>query len=157
MFTADNLPEKCEGKRSSQTICSESGKVATPYCSQYVATSVNNYGGFVPKEKLQLWKAVSGSNYSGKGKITETCPIHTKPKEEEKPKPKENKVDNKKNNTANKPPVNTNNTNTNTNKTTSTNKTNTNSSITTTPTQKPDAGTTNTNGSTSTPQKPGNQ
>ncbi len=87
IFTADNLPEKCGGNGSSQQIiCSESGKVATPYCSQYVATSVNNYGGFAPKERLQLWKAVSGSNYSGKGKITEICPIHTKPKEEEKPK-----------------------------------------------------------------------
>lgn len=87
IFSTDNLPEKCEGKGGSQTICSETGKVATAYCSQYVATSVNVYGGVVPKEKLQLWKAVNGSNtsYSSKGRINETCPIHTKPKEQEKP------------------------------------------------------------------------
>ena len=90
IFSEDNLPEKCEGKGGSQTICSESGKVATPYCSQYVATKVNTFGGVVPKEKLQLWKAVNGSNYTVKGKITDTCPIHTKPKEEEKEKEKTN-------------------------------------------------------------------
>ena len=153
MFTADNLPGKCEGKGGSQTICSETGKVATPYCSQYVATSINTYGGVVPKEKLQLWKAVNGSNYVGKGKIGETCPIHIKPKEEEKPKPKENKLDKKQNNTENKTPVNTNSTNTNTN-TNKTNNTNTNGTSTTKPTQKPDAGTTTpSNGSTSNPKK----
>ena len=90
IFSEDNLPEKCEGKGGSQTICSESGKVATPYCSQYVATKVNTFGGVVPKEKLQLWKAVNGSNYTVKGKITDTCPIHTKPKEDEKEKEKTN-------------------------------------------------------------------
>lgn len=135
MFTADNLPQKCEKQGGSQTICSESGKVATPYCAQYVATTVNNYGGIVPKEKLQLWKNVNGSNYTGTGKIGETCNIHTKPKEEEKPKtnitttpnPPDNKKPNNTNNTSNNNNKNntTNNKNTTTNTTTN-NKTNTN-------------------------------
>lgn len=152
MFTADNLPGKCEGKGGSQTICSETGKVATPYCSQYVATSINTYGGIVPKEKLQLWKAVNGSNYVGKGKIGETCPIHTKPKEE-KPKSNTNPVNttNKTNTTNKKPNVNN---VTNTKPNTNTITTNTNSSNTTKPPKDPNPGT-NTNTSTDIPKKQG--
>lgn len=132
IFTADNLPQKCEG-HGSQTICSESGKVATPYCSQYVATTVNGYGGVVPKEKLQLWKPVSGSNPSAKGKIGETCTIHTKPKEEEKPKTNTNSTDAKANKTntnnanVNRVDTNKNNTNLKNNATSTMNITNTNS------------------------------
>ncbi len=103
IFTSDNLPEKCEG-HGSQTICSESGKIATEYCSQYVETKSSNYGATVPKERLQLWKTIGGSNTSTAGKIDEVCNIHTKPKEVEKPKPVENN----------------NNTNTNTNTTNNT-------------------------------------
>ncbi len=146
IFTADNLPEKCEGKGGSQTICSQSGKVATPYCSQYVATAVNRYGGVVPKEKLQLWKAVNGSNYTVKGRIGETCTIHTKPKEEEKPKQNTNvnaNINTKKPNTNNTKNNNTanntkkNNTNTNnkvnaTNITTNSDKTTNNTAVTNT-------------------------
>ena len=121
IFTSDNLPEKCEG-HGSQTICSESGKIATEYCSQYVPTKPSNYGGVVPKERLQLWKPINGGKSSGTGKIVETCPIHTKPKEE-KPKPNANNTV-KPNNTANK-------TNTNSNKNT-TNITNTSNTTNTT-------------------------
>lgn len=119
IFTSDNLPEKCEG-HGSQMICSESGKLATEYCSQYVPTKPNNYGGVVPKERLQLWKPVNGGKTSATGRITETCPIHTKPKEE-KPKPNTNNTT-KPNNTANK--TNTNSTKNNTDATNHTNSTN---------------------------------
>lgn len=84
IFTSDNLPEKCEG-HGSQAICSESGKVATEFCAQYVAINSNSYGGVAPKEKLKLWKSVNGSTGARTGRIDETCPIHTKPKETEKP------------------------------------------------------------------------
>ena len=118
IFTENNLPGKCEG-HGSQVICSESRKIATPYCAQYVATSVNNYGGVVPKEKLQLWKSIGGSNGSGVGRIGETCPIHTKPKETEKPVTNTTTH----NNTTNK--TNTTNITNKTNTTNTTNKTNT--------------------------------
>ena len=36
IFSSNNLPEKCQG-HGSQLICSESGKVATDYCSQSVS------------------------------------------------------------------------------------------------------------------------
>ncbi len=123
IFTSDNLPGKCEG-HGSQTICSESGMVATEFCSQYVETTLGSFGGVVPKEKLQLWKPVNGGTSSAKGKIEETCNIHTKPKEEEKPKPP---VDNNKNkNTTNTAGNTTNTTNTtNTNSTNNTGNTNT--------------------------------
>lgn len=58
IFTSDNLPEKCQG-HGSQIICSESGKIATDYCSEYCSVSTNYYGATVPKEQLQLWKAVN--------------------------------------------------------------------------------------------------
>ena len=64
IFTQDNLPEKCEG-HGSQTICTESNKVATQYCSQYCATRQNYYGAVL--------------------RINETCTLHTEPKAEEKP------------------------------------------------------------------------
>ena len=83
IFTQDNLPEKCDG-HGSQTICSESGKVATQYCSQYCATKQNYYGAAVPKEQLGLWKTVGGKSSTGT-KINENCTLHTKPKETEKP------------------------------------------------------------------------
>ncbi len=121
IFTSDNLPGKCEG-HGSQTICSESGMLATEFCSQYVETTLGSFGGVVPKEKLQLWKPVNGATSSAKGKIEETCNIHTKPKEEEKPKPP---VDNNKN-TTNTAGNTTNTTNTtNTNSTNNTGNTNT--------------------------------
>lgn len=118
MFTQDNIPEKCQG-HGSQTLCTESGKVATQYCSQYCATKVNYYGATLPKEQLNLWNPVNSKNNS-KDKINDVCTIHTKPKEEAKPP--ENKPD--KNTT--KPPA-TNTTNT-TNKTNTSNSTNTNTS-----------------------------
>ena len=50
IFTQDNLPEQCEG-HGSQTICSESGLVATEYCEQYCEVRQNYYGAVLPKEK----------------------------------------------------------------------------------------------------------
>lgn len=75
IFTEDNMPEKCEG-HGVQTLCTESGKVATEYCPQ---TKKSSYGGVIPKEQLNLWKAVNGSNSKGKSKIEETCTLHTTP------------------------------------------------------------------------------
>lgn len=93
IFTTDNLPEKCQG-HGSQSICSESNKVATEYCSQYCEVKTNYFGATVPKEQLQLWKPVNGASVVGGKKIEEICDIHTKAKEVEKPKetekPKEN-------------------------------------------------------------------
>ena len=117
IFTSDNLPGKCEG-HGLQTICSETGMLATEFCSQYVPVESKGFGGVVPKEKLQLWKTIGGTNASTAGKINETCNVHTKPKEEEKPKPPvTNNTTNNTNNTAG----NTNNTNTNTNTNTNNN------------------------------------
>ena len=83
IFTQDNLPEQCEG-HGSQTICSESGLVATQYCSQYCTVRQNYYGAVLPKEQLKLWTPVSGSGSSGT-RVNGVCTLHTKPKEEEKP------------------------------------------------------------------------
>ena len=83
IFTQDNLPEQCEG-HGSQTICSESGLVATQYCSQYCTVRQNYYGAVLPKEQLKLWTPLSGSSSAGT-RVNGTCTLHTKPKEEEKP------------------------------------------------------------------------
>lgn len=84
IFTSDNLPEKCQG-HGNQAICSETNKIATEYCSQYVTVTNKPYGGTLPKEQLNLWKPVNGATVTGAGKIEETCNVHTKPKEVEKP------------------------------------------------------------------------
>ena len=110
IFSSNNLPEKCQG-HGSQTICTESGKVATDYCSQYCEVKQNTYGAVVPKEQLKLWKSLSGSSVTSGTKIDEICDIHTKAKEQEKPKEQE------------QPNKNTTNNNTNTNINTNTNKT----------------------------------
>ena len=81
IFTQDNLPEECEG-HGSQTICSESGLVATEYCSQYCPVTQNYYGAVIPKEQLGLWTPVNGTSASGT-RINGTCTLHTEPKEEE--------------------------------------------------------------------------
>ena len=81
IFTQDNLPEQCEG-HGSQTICSESGLVATEYCSQYCEVRQNYYGEVLPKEQLGLWTPVNGSNSSGI-RVNGTCTLHTEPKVEE--------------------------------------------------------------------------
>lgn len=113
IFTQDNLPEQCEG-HGSQRICSESGKIATDYCSQYCNVTTNYYGAVIPKERLNLWKTLNPSS-AGKNKVEETCTIHTKPKEEEKPKENTTNTTNKTNKT------NTSNTNTNKTNTSNTN------------------------------------
>ena len=100
IFTLDNMPEKCEG-HGSQELCAESGMIANEYCP---TRKVNNYGASIPKEKLNLWKTMSGSNASG-NKVNEICNIHKKPEEKPVEEKKENTVKN--NTTSNK----TNNTN----------------------------------------------
>ena len=126
IFASNNLPEKCPG-HGSQKICTVSGKVANEYCP---STKVNYFGAVLPKEQLNLWKAVNGKNATSGTRIEEICDIHKKeekPKEEEKPK---------------------NETNTNTNKANTENKTNTNTNTNTT---KPE---TNTTGGNQTGDKP---
>ena len=88
IFTQDNLPEQCEG-HGSQTICSESGLVATDYCSQYCEVRQNYYGEVIPKEQLGLWTPVNGSSSSGT-RINGVCTLHTEPKEEEPERPDSN-------------------------------------------------------------------
>ena len=51
IFASNHLPEKCQG-HGSQSICSESGKVATEYCSEYCEVTTNYYGAVLPKEQL---------------------------------------------------------------------------------------------------------
>ena len=85
IFAQNNLPEKCQG-HGSQQICSESGKVATQYCSQYTTVKTNYYGSTIPKEQLKLWTPLNGKSTSTGEKITDICDIHTKAKEVEKPK-----------------------------------------------------------------------
>ena len=84
IFASNNLPEKCQG-HGSQQICSESGLVATEYCSQYCQVTTNIYGAVVPKEQLSLWTPVGGKKSSSGTRIDGVCTLHTKPKEEEKP------------------------------------------------------------------------
>ena len=109
VFASNNLPEKCPG-HGSQRLCTVSGKIANEYCP---STKVNSFGAVLPKEQLNLWKAVNGKNATSGTRVEEVCDIHKKPeekpKEEEKPK---------------------NNTNTNTEKTNTENKTNTNTNPT---------------------------
>ena len=111
IFTSDNMPEKCEG-HGSQELCAESGMIANEYCP---TRKVNNYGASIPKEKLNLWKTMSGSNASG-NKVNEICNIHKKPEEKPVEEKKENTVknnttSNKTNNTNSSPNENTTNTN----------------------------------------------
>lgn len=84
MFLSNNLPEKCQG-HGSQQICSESGKVATEYCSQYCTVTTNYYGAVIPKEQLKLWTPVGGRKSNSGTKVNEVCTLHTQPKVEEKP------------------------------------------------------------------------
>ena len=130
IFASNNLPEKCQG-HGSQTLCTESGKIANEYCP---STKVNNYGETVPKEQLKLWTPVNGKNSTSGTKVEETCDIHKKP--EEKPKEPE------------KPKNNTTNTNTNTSGNTNTSEntntggnTNTSGNTNTGGTEVPEAGT----------------
>lgn len=130
IFASNNLPEKCQG-HGSQTLCTESGKIANEYCP---STKVNNYGATVPKEQLKLWTPVNGKNSTSGTKVEETCDIHKKP--EEKPKEPE------------KPKNNTTNTNTNTSGNTNTSEntntggnTNTSGNTNTGGTEVPEAGT----------------
>ena len=88
IFTQDNLPEQCEG-HGSQTICSESGLVATDYCSQYCDVRQNYYGEVIPKEQLGLWTPVNGLSSSGT-RINGVCTLHTQPKPEEPERPNPN-------------------------------------------------------------------
>ena len=81
IFTPDNLPGTCEG-HGVEKLCTESGKLATQYCP---STKNQSYGGVIPKEELGLWKPINKSSIVGSAKITETCNIHTKPAETQKP------------------------------------------------------------------------
>ena len=86
IFASNNLPEKCPG-HGSQRLCTVSGKIANEYCP---STRVNYFGAVLPKEQLNLWKAVNGKNATSGTRVEEVCDIHKKPeekpKEEEKPK-----------------------------------------------------------------------
>lgn len=132
IFTTDNMPEKCQG-HGVQKICTESNKLATEYCPNTKSVS---YGGTVPKETLGLWKPVGAASSTSGDKVTETCPIHTKPIETEKP------IQN---------PNNTTNTNTGTNTNSSTNtSTNTNTNTGTNTNTNTNTGGENTNSNTNT-------
>ena len=117
IFTSDNMPPRCEG-HGSQTICLDSGKEATQYCTN---VEVRNFGSNVPKEKLNLWKPVNGVSASG-SRVEETCDIHTKPAEQPKQETKPAET------TPTQPtqPAKQNNTSTDTNTTNTSNTTNTN-------------------------------
>ena len=82
IFASNNLPEKCQG-HGSQRICSESGKIATEYCSEYCAVTTNYYGAVLPKEQLKLWTPVDRKVSTDANRVYDTCNIHTAPKEVE--------------------------------------------------------------------------
>ena len=84
IFDEKHLPESCQG-HGTQTVCSESNKLATEYCSQYCEVKTETYGAVLPKEQLKLWTPVGRKVNDDYGRIYETCDIHTKPKEEPKP------------------------------------------------------------------------
>ena len=114
IFAQNHLPEKCPG-HGSQTICTESGLIANEYCP---STKINIYGAVVPKEQLNLWKTIGGSNSKSGTQVTEVCTIHKKPEETEKPKENTTPITNTTNstNSTNTSPSNTNtSTSTNTN------------------------------------------
>ena len=94
IFTEDNIPEQCAG-HGTQTLCADSGLVATEYCPN---TKVNIFGNVPPKEKLKLWKALSKSG--GGTKVEQTCNIHT-PKPSPSPKTENTNKTNTTTNTAN--------------------------------------------------------
>ena len=96
IFAANNLPGQCQG-HGSQQICSESGKIATEYCSQYCEVTTKYYGSVLPKEQLKLWTPVDRKVTDNADRVYEICDLHTKPKEE--PKEPEEPV----NNTTTKP------------------------------------------------------
>ena len=54
---ADNLPTKCKG-HGNQSVCSESGALATEFCSQYCEVKSVATGAILPKEQLGLWKTI---------------------------------------------------------------------------------------------------
>ena len=88
IFASNHLPEKCQG-HGSQSICSESGKVATEYCSEYCEVKTNYYGAVLPKEQLKLWTPVDRKVTDDANRIYEICDIHTSPKVVEPEEPEE--------------------------------------------------------------------
>ena len=86
IFASNHLPEKCQG-HGSQSICSESKKVATQYCSEYCEVTTNYYGAVLPKEQLKLWTPIGRKVSDDTGRVYETCDIHTSPKEVEPEEP----------------------------------------------------------------------
>ena len=140
VFASNKLPETCQG-HGSQQICSESGKVATQYCSQYCTVTTNYYGAVLPKEQLNLWKSINNSRRSNNGtKVNEVCTLHTTPKQEETPPETTNTTSNN-SNIGNAITSNTNNTS-NTSNTSNTNNTDNTTNVT------PPSDTTNTSDNT---------
>ena len=88
IFASNHLPEKCQG-HGSQSICSESNKVATEYCSEYCEVKTNYYGAVLPKEQLKLWTPVDRKVTDDANRIYEICDIHTSPKVVEPEEPEE--------------------------------------------------------------------
>ncbi len=88
IFASNHLPEKCQG-HGSQSICSESNKVATEYCSEYCEVKTNYYGAVLPKEQLKLWIPVDRKVTDDANRIYEICDIHTSPKVVEPEEPEE--------------------------------------------------------------------
>ena len=94
IFASNHLPEKCQG-HGSQSICSESNKVATEYCSEYCEVKTNYYGAVLPKGQLKLWTPVDRKVTDDANRIYEICDLHTSPKvvePEEPEKPVNNTI-----------------------------------------------------------------
>lgn len=80
VFTAGTVPkERCQGQVTVK-ICKETGKLANEYC---LDTEEKTYTIKPPKEQKGKWDSKYGDRYSDPP--TETCVVHTKPKEEEPP------------------------------------------------------------------------
>ena len=81
IFASNHLPEKCQG-HGSQSICSETGKIATEFCAEYCEVTTKTYGAVLPKEQLKLWTPVDRKVTDDGDRVYEICDIHTAPKEE---------------------------------------------------------------------------
>lgn len=80
VFTAGTVPkERCQGQVTVK-ICKETGKIANEYC---LDTEEKTYTIKPPKEQKGKWDSKYGDKYGDPP--TETCIVHTKPKEEEPP------------------------------------------------------------------------
>ena len=73
IFVKGTEPEECDESSSAVEICESSGELATEFCPK---TTVQYFSYTIPKERLGLWKNLSGSANTKKPPV-EKCSEHT--------------------------------------------------------------------------------